>query len=128
MPRPYRTLMYTLIAMAGLLLVLALGGFVGAVPKATGFTAGLGFVMVIGIAAAVGLLGHRAGRTRRSRSEGQELQLLLLTQLGPLADDQLQRMAASSGPAAAAAAQVLAGRRSRLPASPLAPQTSPIDS
>lgn len=113
MPRPYRALMYALIAMAGLLLVLALGGLFGVIPKATGFSAGLGFIMLIGIAAAVGLLGHRAAREQQARSEGQELHLLLLGQLGPLADEQLQRMVASRGPAANAAAQLLAGRRSR---------------
>lgn len=111
--RPYRLGLWLFLGMAMVLLVLAILGARVAEARRMGLLALAGFVVCLGIAAALALASRRALLQQRERNARASSLVIMAGMLNRESNETLQRIAASNGPAAEAAAMLLARRQER---------------
>ena len=111
--RQYRTLTRGLLVLTLVLGIAAIAALRGALPRELAIPA-LYFVLATALAAAwCGWKGHRIALEQRERASRSGMIVLLSAQLARQDDVVLETMVKRGGPAAEAAAMVLAGRASR---------------
>ncbi len=102
-----------MIALAGLTLLLAIGGTRGWVPRPLGLMSAAAFLLAIALVARFGLRMHRQILAERERRNRVEMILLIAGQLVRHDDISLREIAARGGPVGEAADMLLDGRRER---------------
>ena len=111
--RQYRTLTRGLLVLTLVLGIAAIAALRGALPRELAIPA-LYFVLATALAAAwCGWKGHRIALEQRERASRSSMIVLLSAQLARQDDVVLETMVKRGGPAAEAAAMVLAGRAPR---------------
>ena len=111
--RQYRTLTRGLLVLTLVLGIAAIAALRGALPRELAIPA-LYFVLATALAAAwCGWKGHRIALEQRERASRSGMIVLLAAQLARQDDVVLETMVKRGGPAAEAAAMVLAGRAPR---------------
>jgi hypothetical protein len=108
--RRYRTLTRSLLVLTLVLGIAAIAALRGALPRELA-TPALYFVLATSLAAAwCGWKGHRIAIEQRERASRSGMLVLIAAQLARQDDAALETMVKRGGPAAEAAAMVLAGR------------------
>jgi len=110
--RPYRLGTWVFLAISVPLLALAVVGLRGLVPRSVGLVSTAGFLCCLGLAALFGLTARRKTLENRERGSAGSMLLIMAGMLKQQDDATLERIAASHGPAAEAAALLLKTRRS----------------
>jgi hypothetical protein len=111
--RQYRTLTRGLLVLTLMLGIAAIAALRGALPRELAIPA-LYFVLATALAAAwCGWKGHRIALMQRERASRSGMTVLIAAQLAQQDDVVLETMVKRGGPAAEAAAMVLAGRAQR---------------
>jgi hypothetical protein len=108
--RFYRLAAWAAAGFAGLLLVLAVGGLRGWVPRELGVLSLLLFFAALLLSLWCGIVARRRALADRERQMSGAVIVAIAAQLGRQDDATLERIAAGSGPAAEAARLILQGR------------------